>query len=154
MENEKKYLLSKVHGLINERKEAILEKLPNVHEIDDGIIVRFFTKWDNCEDDDEIKFKRIVNQDNPDESIVFFYLPKGSKFELKQRFYIGCMTCLSGKMEVIANNKTRMLNGYTKLCVESAEVDGIAFENTYLITSSNRNVWSRETLEHVKATHG
>lgn len=154
MEKEKKYLLEKVHGLINERKEAILQKLPNVHEIDDGIIIRFFTNWDNCEDDNTIKFKRIVNQDDPNESIVFFYIPKGGYFDLKQRFYIGCMTCLNGSINVTFKNQTKTLKGYSKICVETDEIEGIAQENTYLITCSNRNFWSKKTLEHVKATHG
>ena len=154
MENEKKYLLKKVHKLINERKEGILSRLPNIHEIDDGVIIRFFTHWDNCEDDETIKFKKIINQDNPDESIVFFYIPKGGYFDLKQRFYIGCMTCLNGKIKVMFDNQTKYLEGYTKICVETSEIEGLAEENTYLITTSNRLTWSKETLDHVREAHG
>lgn len=154
MEDEKKYLLKKVHGLINERKEAILQKLPNVHEIDDGVIIRFFTEWDNCEDDDAIKYKKIKNLDDPDESVVFFYIPKGGYFDLKQRFYIGCMTCLNGSINVTFKNQTKNLKGYSKICVETDEIEGLAEENTYLITTSNRKVWSEDTYKHVEKTHG
>lgn len=154
MINEKKYLLTKINKLISERKEIILKKIPNIHEIDDGVIIRFFTSWDNCEDDDVIKFKRIVNHDDPNESVVLFYIPKGSYFDLRQRFYIGCITCLNGKISVTFKNNTTYLEGYSKICVESDEVEGIADENTYLITTSNRLDWSEETREHVNEVHG
>lgn len=153
MNDEKKFLLKKINDLICERKEAILEKLPNIHKIDDGIVIRFFTKWDNCEDDDDIKFKRIVNRDNSNESVVFFFIPKGAFFDLKQRFYIGCIICLNGRINITIKNKTTNLEGYSKICVESNEVEGFAQENTYLITTSNRLNWSEKTRKYVIETH-
>ena len=150
MNAQKQKLLEKIHNQIKEKRKFILSQMPNVHRIDDGIIIRYFTEWDHCIDDEHIKWKKINNLDEPDESVVLFYLPKGSNFELKQRFYIGCMTCLSGKMEVFVNDKDISLESYQKICVDSEDVSGKVLENTYLITSSNRALWSKTTKEHVE----
>lgn len=150
MTTERKELLAKVNELINKRKKQLLDKLPSVHEVDDGIIIRFFTKWDNCDDDNEIKHIRLPNLDDPDESVVFFYIPKDAFFDLKQRYYIGCITCLNGKIDIIANGEARLLESYTKICVHSADVQGKAYENTYLLVTSNRNDWDKTVREAVK----
>lgn len=150
MTEEKAILLKKVNDLIQKRKEALLNLLPNVHEVDDGIIIRFFTKWDNCDDDNEIKHIKLPNLDDPNESVVFFFIPKGAYFDLKQRYYIGCMTCLNGKIDITANGETRHIESYTKICVHSADVQGRAYENTYLLVTSNRNDWSDVVQEHLK----
>ena len=150
MNEEKQIVLKKIDKLISKRKAEMLKGFPSIHEIDDGIIVRFFTEWDNCADDEQIKWKKIDVPNNPDESVVFFYLPKGSAFELKQRFFIGCMTCLNGKIEVDVNGETVLLESYKKICVNSEDVKAKVFENTYLLTTSNKKVWSETTQEHVK----
>jgi hypothetical protein len=150
MNEEKQIVLNRIDELISKRTAALMEEMPDVHEVDDGIIIRFFTEWDNCEDDEEIKFKKVVNEHDPNEINVFFYLPKGSYFELKKRFFIACMTCLNGKMEVSVNGDMTVLESYSKICPNSDEVVGKALENTYLVTTSNRLAWSEETHEHVK----
>jgi len=147
---EKKILLKKIDRLIIEKTSNLLNEIPDVHEISDGIVVRFFTEWDNCKDEKGIKFKKLINHDIPDESTIFFFIPKGTSFSLKKRFYIGCMTCLSGAIDITVNNKNRFLKSYSKICVNSDDVQGKAFENTYLITTSNRLNWSETTLKYVK----
>jgi len=150
MTDEKKILLNKIDHLLTKRTSELLDGLPDVHEVDDGIIIRFFTDWDNCDDDDTIKHKIVKNLDNPDESMVFFYIPKDAVFDLKQRFYIGCMTCLNGRIVIEANDKIRILENTTKICIDSAEVKGRALENTYLITCSDKSKWSDETIKHTE----
>jgi len=147
---QKQIVLNRVNGLISKRHNELLERLPSVHEIDDGIVISFFTDWDNCADDNEIKFKKVDTPDNPDESMVFFFIPKGAFFELKQRFYIGCMTCLSGAIDITANNKTKLLEATTKICINTDDVIGKAYENTYLIVCSDRSEWGNATKDHVK----
>ena len=132
---EKKELLSKINALIHKRKEALLGKLPTIHKIEDGIVIRFFSEWDNC-DSTNIKYRKIPNEDRPDEIIIFFYLPKGAYFELEKRDYIGFMTCLNGKLELSFDNKIRILNPYTKICLNSDTFEGRALENTYVITTN------------------
>ena len=150
MNEEKQIVLKKIDELISKRKAELIQQLPSVHEIDDGIIIRFFTEWDNCADDEQIKFKKLVNNEDPNEVNVFFYLPKGSYFELKKRFFIACMLCLNGAMEVTVDGETTFLDSYSKICPNSDEVVGKALENTYLVTSSSRLNWSDETKEHLK----
>jgi hypothetical protein len=132
---EKKELLCKINALIHKRKEALLDKFPTIHKIEDGIIIRFFSEWDNC-DNTDIKYRKIPNEDRPDEIIIFFYLPKGTYFELEKRDYIGFMTCLNGKLELNFDNKIRILNSYTKICLNSDTFEGRALENTYVITTN------------------
>ena len=147
---EKQKVLSHVHDLLDKKRNELLKELPDVHEVNDGIIVRFFADWDNCEDDDEIRYKKIVNHDDLDESVVFFFIPKGAQFKLKQRYYIGCISCLNGAMRITVNNETRFLDSYSKICVHSDNVEGMAFENTYLIVTSNYKEWSESSIEHQK----
>ncbi len=132
---EKKELICKINALIQKRKEALLDKLPTIHKIEDGIIIRFFSEWDNC-DNTNIKFRKIPNEDRLDEIIIFFYLPKGAYFELEKRDYIGFMTCLNGKLELSFDGKIRILNSYTKICLNSNIFEGRALENTYVITTN------------------
>jgi hypothetical protein len=153
MTDEKRKILDKINGQILRLRNELLDRFPSVHEIEDGIIIRFFTDWDNCADDDEIKYKKIINRDDPDESIVFFYLPKGSLFDLKQRFHIGCMTCLNGVIEVTVNGEIRHLESNSKICVNSADVQGRAFENTYLVVTSNKKEWNVNVRKHVESNY-
>jgi hypothetical protein len=132
---EKSELLAKINTSIHRRKEELLKRLPSIHEIDDGIIIRFFTEWDNC-DNTNIRYKKIPNEDKPDEVVVFFYLPKGAYFDMVKRDYISCITCLSGKLELSFKNNIRILNSYTKICLDTDIFEGHALENTYAVTTN------------------
>jgi len=148
MTEEKQIVLNKIDRLLTKRTTELRKELPDVHEVDDGIIARFFGEWDNCEDDDAIKYKKIINYDDPDESVVFFYIPKGARFELKQRYFIGCITCLNGAIDFNTPDGIKFLENYSKICVNSDEVTGKAFENTYLVITSNKKDWKEYTLEY------
>jgi hypothetical protein len=136
MTTERKELLAKVNELIRKRKKELLEKLPNVHEVDDAIIIRFFDEWDECDENTGIKYKKISNIDKPNEVVVFFYLPKGSYFELKKRNFINSITCLNGKLEIDYDNEIRIVDKSTKICLNSNIFEGRALENTYLVTTN------------------
>lgn len=138
---------------MKKRRNELLKELSSVHDVDDGVVIRFFTQWDNCEDNTAIKYKKIVNVDESDESVVFFYTPQNALFDLKQRFYIGCITCLNGKIQITTKDKNRILENGMKFCINSDEVQGLALENTYLITISNRKLRSEKTVEHVQANY-
>lgn len=135
MTEEKKIILSKIDNLINRRKLELINELPSIHEIDDGIIIRFFTNWENCVND--IKYKRIVNDSKPKEIVIFYFLPKGAIVKKMKRNYIKNMTCLSGKLEIVeSNNTTSYLTAYNRFYLNSNEFHGIALEDTYVITSN------------------
>ena len=135
MTEEKKILLDKIEYLINKRKSDLIKELPDVHEVSDGIIIRFFGGWDNCEGNDVIKYKSIKNLNNSDETVRFFYLPKNTVIDLKKRDYIKCITCLNGKVEININGEITILNDFNKICLDNNEFHGKALENTYLITT-------------------
>jgi hypothetical protein len=137
MTTERTELLAKVNKLIDKRKKQLLEQLPSVHEVEDGIIIRFFAEWDNCDDNNCIKYKRIIT-DNPNEVVLFYYLPKGAYFELKERAYINCIVCLNGSIEILMNNEIKVLNANHKICLDTHLFEGRALENTYLVTTNNQ----------------
>ena len=136
MTTERKELLAKVNDLIDKRRKQLLDRLPSVHEVEDGIIIRFFAEWDFCDDNNNIKFRKINNVDKPEEIVIFYYLPKGVYFEMKERNYINCITCINGSLEIVCNGVTRVLGPQTKMCLESNCFEGRALENTYVITTN------------------
>ena len=133
---ESKKILDKINRLIDKKRNKLLQLLPNIHQIDDGIIIRFFTNWDNCDSNVEIKYKKIVNLDNSKEKLIFFYLPKGAFFEMKKREYINSIICLSGGVEIETDTSIRYLEKYSKIILDSDIFQGKAIENTYLVTSN------------------
>jgi len=138
MTEEKKIILEKIDVLISKKKVELLKEFPSIHEVDDGIIVRFFTKWDNCINNEKIKFKKIININDSGETVVFFYFPQGAYFGFKKRSFIKCITCLNGKIKINFRDKIMVLESFNKVCLEDDEFEGVALENTYLITTNKR----------------
>ncbi len=136
MTEEKRKLLDRVYELIDKRKKELLSLIPDIHEIDDGVIIRSFNEWENCDDNNAIKYKRIPNVNRPEEIVMLFYLPKGTIFEMKKRDYINFITCLSGSIEIDINNKTIFLESYSKVSLDHNEFSGRTTKNTYLITTN------------------
>lgn len=134
MTEEKRLILEKIDRLISKRKSELLKGFPSIHEVDDGIIIRFFTEWDDCVNN--IKYKRIIDENKPTEISIFYFLPKGAIIERGKKDYIKCIICLSGKVEIIEENQTRILTPYKKICLNSNEFHGIALEDTYALTSN------------------
>jgi hypothetical protein len=138
MSEEKQIILKKIDELIDKRKADLLKCLPSIHEIDDGIIIRFFSEWDNCDTNELIRFKKIVDADRPEDITIFYFLPKGAIVVLKKRDYIHCVACLSGKLELDIEGKKTVLTGFKKICFDTDEFQGIALEDTYVITSNKK----------------
>ena len=136
MTEERREILDKVNGLIDKRKEDLLKKLPIVHEVSDAIIIRFFTKWDNCESNEEIRYKKLVNKENPNEILFFYYIPKGAYITLKKRDYIRTITCLNGLLELDIDGKLLFVSELEKVIVDSDLWHGKALENTYVLTTN------------------
>ena len=138
MRNEKQIILDKIDTLINKRKLELLNGLPSIHEIVDGIIIRFFTNWENCECNNNIKYKKINNEDNPNEIIYFMYLPKDTDFEIKRRDHISSIICLSGKIKLKINGIYQILENYSKLILNTDIFEAKVLENTYIVTTNNK----------------
>ena len=137
MIENKKIILSRVNELIEIRKKELLEKLPDVHEVDDGVIIRSFSEWDSCDTDDRIKYKRLINKSESDEKIVMFYLPKGAYITLEKRDYIKTITCINGELELNFDGTTLYLTKDSKVVLDSQTFQGKALKNTYVITNSH-----------------
>ena len=136
MTEEKQKILNKVNELIDKRKEDLLKKLPVVHEVSDAIIIRFFTKWDNCDSNEEIRYKTIVNKNDPNDFVIFYYIPKGANIELKKREYIRTITCLNGLLELNIDGILMYITELEKVILDSDTWQGKALENTYVLTTN------------------
>jgi hypothetical protein len=136
MTEEKRQLLTKIHSQINKKKQDILNSLPVVHSIEDGIVIRFFSNWEQCEDDYRIKFRKI-QCDNPEDVKYNFFLPKGTILDIKKREYAGCITCLSGEIELEVNGKVVHLSEHMEKCLENDVYHGKVIRDAYLLTEAN-----------------
>ena len=134
MSNEKKLILEKVNMLINKRKVELLKRFPSIHEVDDGIVIRFFSEWDDCVNN--IKYHKIINENNSEDITIFYFLPKGAILELKKREYVKTISCLSGKLEINTNGTITYLTGFKKLCLDVDEFEGVALEDSYVLTTN------------------
>lgn len=136
--DEKTRLINEIKDQINKRKNYLLNQLPIVHTINDGIIIRFFDEWEESEYED-VKYIEIENTNDEDEGIktYYFFLPKGSIFDIKEHTNIETMICLEGKMQIHYDDKVKMLNSYSRFTIpENTKHYGIAIQNSYMIVSS------------------
>lgn len=136
MTEEKKKLLEKIHDQINKKKTDLLNSLPVIHSIEDGIVIRFFSGWERCEDNRRILYKKI-DCDNPNEIKYNFFLPKGTILDIKKREYAGCITCLSGELELDVNGEIIHFLPHMERCLESDVYQGKVLQDAYLVTEAN-----------------
>ena len=136
MNVEKQKILDKINFLIDKKEAQLLSKIeiPSVHDIDDGIVIRFFTNWENCNHNDEIRYKTINDNEKPEDITVFHFIPKGTVLELEKRDYIHTIICVSGKLKLQVNNETVIIDAFNKTTLKSNEFKGVSLEDTYVIT--------------------
>lgn len=136
MNEEKKKILDRINELIDKRKEDLLSRFPHVHEIDDGIIIRFFTNWDNCSTNEEIMYKKFTNNSDDEDITVLHFIPKGTKLGLIKHDYIKSIICINGYVEIKINNNLFILKSYEKLQLPNNEFEAYAYDDTYVITQN------------------
>lgn len=136
MVEERKKILNHINEIIEKRRIELLQKIPDIHKIGDGFIFRFFTDWDDCNYNTQIKYKKISNLSKPEETVLLFYIPKGTYLEHIKREYVGDITCISGCLELNMNDRIIFIEAFTKVCLETNEFHGRALENCYLITTN------------------
>lgn len=153
MTQEKRILLDKINMLLDKRRTELINKLPSIHEIDDGVVIRYFDDWDSC-NDNGIKYRIISNENNPKEQVIFFFIPEGATFDLKQKYYFSYITCLNGYLDLTIGEYDRYLDAGTRIYVDSDEVYGRALKNSYVVTTSDMTKWSNSVKDYVisKAT--
>lgn len=134
MNVEKQKILDKINFLINKKESELLNTLPSVHDIGDGIVIRFFNNWGNCFDNEEIKYKQINDNDKPEDITVFHFIPKGTILKLEKRDYIQTIICVSGKLKLEVNNESIIIDAFNKTTLKSNEFKGVCLEDSYVIT--------------------
>ena len=92
-----------------------------------------FSKWELCEDNESIRYQKIVS-DDPEELLYHFYLPKGTILDIKKREYAGCILCLSGRIDLFVENDVVELRANLKKCLESDVYHGKVLRDSYVVT--------------------
>ena len=133
MTEEKKIIIDRIDELIDMRKTALLKTPPSVHEIYDGLVIRFFSEWDECINN--IKYKRIINLNDSDEIILFYFIPKGVVIVDKKRPHVKSLTCLSGLLNINDTNSTHILSPHSKILL-CGDFHGISLEDSYVISTN------------------
>lgn len=138
MNEQKAKILKKIDELIDKRRDELLKSFMSIHELNDGIVLRSFSEWDNCDDNKNIKYKLIPNRNDSEEIIIFSFLPKDSKMEFKTREYIQSLTMLSGRLELSDSDGISQINGYSKIVLNDNKFGCVALEDTYALTSNRK----------------
>lgn len=132
----KQSLISDIKSSINKRKEYLISKMPLVHTINDGIIIRFFNGWNDSEHKD-VKYINITNENQINTKAFYFFLPKGSIFDVREHKYEEQLICLDGKIQLHYNDNIKILNSFSRFNVPSnTKHYGIALDNTYMVVIS------------------
>lgn len=132
---QKQKLLQKIYGQLKTKKTELINHLPIIHEIEDGIAIRFFSGWEECKNNKKIKFKKFTSDD--DEILYHFFLPKGTYLDIKKRKYAGCIVCLEGHVVLEVDNKLVVILPHTKTCLNSNEYHGKVLKDSYILTRAN-----------------
>ena len=133
MNTQKQKLLDKIHEQLQRKKEALRAKMPVVHKIDDGLVIRFFSDWEKCEDNTKVRYVE-VESDVEGEKIYKFYLPKGTNLDIKKREYAGCIICLEGHLVLDVEGELVVLTTNTKRCLSSDVFEGKVLKDSYVLT--------------------
>lgn len=140
MNIEKQKILDKINDLIEKKEAELLERVkiisntPNIHNIDDGVVIRFFTNWDNCTSIEDIKYRKIKDVAKPEDITIFHFIPKGTVLNLEKRDYIQSIICVSGKLQLEVDNETVLIDAFNKTTLKSNEFKGVTLEDSYVIT--------------------
>lgn len=142
MNEEKQYLLNKINNLISVNTTKLLNRIPSVHEIDDGIIIRYFTDWGDCTVYGNVKFKKIINKNDLNDITVYVFIPKDTtltdvnKTNLNNEMSIESLICVSGELEIEIDGEIFVMVGSEKAEINQRTFTAIALKDTYLITLS------------------
>ena len=111
MSTERTNIINDIKNAINKRKEILLKKIPLVHTLNDGIVIRFFNGWEDSEYSD-IKFIEIANSILEDDKTYYFFLPRGSIFSVKKHEFEETLICFDGKVQLHIEGEVKMMNSY------------------------------------------
>lgn len=145
MSTERTNIINDIKNAINKRKEILLKKIPLVHTLNDGIVIRFFNGWEDSEYSD-IKFIEIANSILEDDKTYYFFLPRGSIFSVKKHEFEETLICLDGKVQLHIEDEVKMMNSFTKHHIPPQKKHyGIAIDDTYMLVNRKDNVKKKST---------
>ena len=145
MSTERTNIINDIKNAVNKRKEILLKKIPLVHTLNDGIVIRFFNGWEDSEYSD-IKFIEIENSRLGDDKTYYFFLPRGSIFSVKRHEYEETLICLDGKIQLHIEDDVKMMNSFTKHHIPPQKKHyGIAMNDTYMLVNRKDNVKNKST---------
>ena len=135
MTQERKDAFKKVKELISLKQEFFLNNFPIIHEIEDGLIIRFFTTWEDSKIYPGVKIRRIENKAiNKNEKILLSFIPKGTIFDSHSHNFKECFICLDGEMDIKIDDQMHILENFSKLTIDkNITHSAIAVKDTYLI---------------------
>lgn len=135
MTEEKEKVIERIHKQISKKKRELINNLPMIHLIEDGIIIRFFSNWEQCEEDSRIRYVKIDTGDSERKKYNFF-LPKGTILDIKKRRYAGCIMCLTGELDLEVSGKHVHLKAPMERCLDSDVYCGRVLKDSYVVTEA------------------
>ena len=140
MTPELKNAFEKAKKIIYNKKELLVDSFPVVHELDDGILIKFFSGWEITEYK-RIKLKRIYSINDSNEKIYIGFVPQGIKIKARSNTYMECLICLDGKLVIDINGDISTLDSLTKMCIHPNTIyGGEAIKDThFLLINSNKH---------------
>lgn len=133
MTPELKNAFEKAKKIIYEKQELMYDSMPVVHELEDGILIKFFSNWEDTNYKD-IKIKKISSLDSKTEKIYLGFVPKGIKIKARSNNYTECIICLDGDLLIDIEGDLYNLHPFSKICVSpNMKYDGEAINDTYFI---------------------
>jgi hypothetical protein len=133
MINELKEAFESAKKIIYEKKELMIDTFPVVHELEDGIVIKFFSKWEDSVYDN-IKIKKIANLNDTEEKIFLGVIPKGIKIKARSNDYMECFILLDGQLSIDIEGDYKMLDPLTKICVEPhKKYSGESYKDSYFV---------------------
>ena len=145
MSTERTNIINDIKNAINKRKEILLKKIPLVHTLNDGIVIRFFNGWEDSEYSD-IKFIEIANSILEDDKTYYFFLPRGSIFSVKKHEFEETLICFDGKVQLHIVGEVKMMNSFTKHHIPPQKKHyGIAIDDTYMLVNRKDDVKKKST---------
>ena len=121
---ERKSAIEKVKKLVNDRKESLSNKIPQVNEFEDGnIIIQYFKDWHNFLENT----KRKIIFENEHKLVEIIFAKKGvvvepQDFDCKKTYVV-----LNGRIKLDFEDKTREvveLNDFTGLDIPYGVIHG------------------------------
>lgn len=133
MTPELKNAFEEAKRIIFEKKEILVDALPVVHELDDGIVIKFFTDWEDV-NTTKIKLRKISSLDDPDERVYLGFVPKGVKINARSNLFMECLILLDGELIIDIEGDIKNMTSYTKICIDAnSKYNGEAIKDSYFI---------------------